>query len=61
MIDLDVPSPGQFDHVITAVPRGEETLWLDTTAEVAPLGYLLLPLREKPALVVFSDKPTDFR
>ena len=60
-IDPDVPSPGQFDHVITAVPQGKDTLWLDTTTEVAPFGYLAVPLRAKRALVVFSDKPPDFQ
>jgi Tfp pilus assembly protein PilF len=61
VIDLDVPSPGQFDHVITVVPRGKDTAWLDTTTEVAPFGYLLLPLRGKPALVIPSDRPANFQ
>ncbi len=56
-LDLDVPSPAQFDHVITAVPQGNNYLWLDTTAEVAPFGYLLSPLRDKQALVIPDDKP----
>jgi len=60
-IDPDVPSPGQFDHVITAIPQGKDTLWLDTTTEVAPFGYLAVPLRSKRALVVFSEKPPDFQ
>lgn len=56
-LDPDVPSPAQFDHVITAVPQGNGYLWLDTTPEVAPFAYLLSPLRNKPALVIASDKP----
>ena len=56
-LDPDVPSPSQFDHVITAVPQGNEFVWLDTTAEVAPYGYLLSPLWEKQALVIPTDKP----
>ena len=56
-LDPDVPSPGQFDHVITAVPEGNAMVWLDTTTEVAPFGYLATVLRNKSALVVFSDKP----
>ena len=51
-IDPDVPSPGQFDHVITAIPEGKDLLWLDSTEEVAPAGYLFLLLRDKQALAV---------
>jgi len=58
--DQEVPSVSQFDHVITAVPRGKDFLWLDTTAEVAPLGFLFAPLRDKPALVIPPDKPATF-
>ena len=47
-----VPSPGAFNHVITAVPMGGETVWLDATAEVAPYRMLLLPVRDKTALRV---------
>jgi tetratricopeptide (TPR) repeat protein len=56
-IDPDVPSPGQFDHVISVVPQGSSLLWLDTTPEVAPFAYLISPLRGKPALIVSEDKP----
>jgi tetratricopeptide (TPR) repeat protein/transglutaminase-like putative cysteine protease len=56
-IDPDVPSPGQFDHMITYVPRGDKPLWLDTTAEVAPMGMLMAVLRDKQALVIPKDKP----
>lgn len=56
-LDPDVPSPGQFDHVITAVPQGAGYLWLDSTEEVAPFGYILSVLRDKPALVISDDKP----
>ena len=51
-IDADVPSPGQFDHVITAVPLTGQTLWMDTTAEVAPFRLLSPQLRDKKALLV---------
>jgi transglutaminase-like putative cysteine protease/tetratricopeptide (TPR) repeat protein len=56
-LDVDVPSPAQFNHVITVVPRGDKFLWLDTTPEVAPYGLLLLTLRDKQALVIPSGKP----
>ena len=55
-IDADVPSPGQFDHVITAIPQPSGLLWLDTTTEVAPFALLMSPLRDKHALVISGDK-----
>ena len=54
-IDLDVPSPSQFDHMITAVPIGDELIWMDSTAEVAPFRLLSPPLRNKSALLVQPD------
>ncbi len=56
-IDPDVPSPGQFDHVVGVIPRGDTLLWLDTTPEVAPAGYLLGPLRDKHALLIADNHP----
>ncbi len=60
VVDPDVPSPAQFDHLITAVPLGQEITWLDTTAEVAPFAYLVPTLRDKSALVIFPDRPPGF-
>ena len=56
-VDPDVPSPGQFDHVITVVPRENGLVWLDTTSEVGPYQFLASPLRDKRALAVWKDKP----
>jgi tetratricopeptide (TPR) repeat protein/transglutaminase-like putative cysteine protease len=56
-IDPDVPSPGQFDHVITAVPQEKGYLFLDTTPEVASFGHLLANLRDKQALVIPDSTP----
>jgi len=50
-IDPDVPSPSQFDHVITAVHSAQELLWMDTTTEVAPFRMLSFNLRKKQALL----------
>lgn len=62
-----VPSPGQFDHLITAIPRrsppandaagagSDGWLWLDSTPAVAPFGYLLEQLRGRKALVVAGE------
>jgi len=55
-LDPDVPSPSQFDHVITMLPMGkgdhQEEVWMDTTAEVAPFRLLAYTLRKKQALVI---------
>jgi tetratricopeptide (TPR) repeat protein/transglutaminase-like putative cysteine protease len=54
-INSDVPSPSQFDHMITAVPIGDQLIWMDSTAEVAPFRLLSPPLRNKSALLVEPD------
>jgi tetratricopeptide (TPR) repeat protein/transglutaminase-like putative cysteine protease len=51
-LDPDVPSPAQFDHVITLLPLDNEEIWMDTTSEVAPFRLLAYSLRKKLALVV---------
>ena len=51
-IDPDVPSPLQFDHLITAVPIGNDLLWMDTTTEVAPFRFLSANLRKKQTLLI---------
>ena len=61
-LDPDVPSPSQFDHVITMLPRGggndkKEEVWMDTTAEVAPFRLLAYSLRHKQALVIPPAEP----
>ena len=54
-LDEDVPSPLQFDHVIGNLSLSSGTIWMDTTTEVAPIGMLVLPLREKKALQIAPD------
>lgn len=56
-VDADVPSAGQFDHVITVVPKDGRLVWLDTTTEVGPYEFLISPLRDKHALVIWQEKP----
>jgi tetratricopeptide (TPR) repeat protein len=51
-LDPDMPSPAQFNHVITVIANRDKLIWLDTTPEVAPYGLLLTPLRNKQALVI---------
>jgi tetratricopeptide (TPR) repeat protein len=51
-LDPEVPSPAQFDHVITMLPMGDQEVWMDTTSEVAPFRLLAYTLRHKQALVI---------
>ena len=51
-IDPDVPSPSQFDHVITMLPLNGKQIWMDTTTEIAPFQLIMFQLRKKQALVV---------
>jgi tetratricopeptide (TPR) repeat protein len=54
-LDEDVPSPAQFDHVITAALIDKEWVWLDSTAEIAPYGLILYQLRDKQAVLAADD------
>src|SRR5580658_1141165 len=54
-LDPDVPSPSQFDHVITMLPMPHEEVWMDTTSEVAPFRLLAYSLGYKLALVIPAD------
>jgi tetratricopeptide (TPR) repeat protein len=48
-------SPQEIDHVITAVPDGDDPsrwTWMDSTLEVAPIGLLAAPIRDHRVLVV---------
>jgi tetratricopeptide (TPR) repeat protein len=56
-IDPDVPSPGQFDHVINVVLVDGKPYWADTTPGSTPFGFLVQSLRDKWALAVSSSKP----
>ncbi|MGB7332451.1 MAG: DUF3857 and transglutaminase domain-containing protein, partial [Terriglobales bacterium] len=62
-LDADVPSPAQFDHVITAarLGAGTELTWLDTTPEVTPFGLILYQLRNKQAVVASEDSEGGLR
>jgi tetratricopeptide (TPR) repeat protein len=48
----ELPSPAQFDHVITVVSVGGKEVWLDSTPEVAPYRLLMAQIRDKQALVI---------
>lgn len=57
VLDTEVPSPAQFDHVMTYVPRGKEAVWLDTTSEVAPYGWIMFAMRDKQGLLLDDVHP----
>ena len=54
-LDPDVPSPAQFDHVITAIRLGTKLTWVDTTPEVTPFGLILYQLRNKEAVLASNE------
>jgi tetratricopeptide (TPR) repeat protein len=60
-LDAEVPSPSQFDHVITYVPGEKEPVWLDTTTEVAPFRLLSAGLRGKKALAISRNDGAELR
>lgn len=51
-LDATIPSPLQFNQVLTAVHSSGDFLWLDTTSDVIPFQMLPASLRAKPALLV---------
>lgn len=55
-LDAATPSPAQFDHVITLVQLNGKQVWMDSTAEVAPVGILFATLRDKQALAMPEAK-----
>lgn len=57
LLDGHVPSPGQFDHVVTVVERDGRQEWLDATTEVAPEGWLAPELRGQSGLLVTGNAP----
>jgi len=54
-LDEEIPSPAQFDHVITIALIDKDWVWLDATSEVAPFALILYPLRDKQAVVASTD------
>jgi hypothetical protein len=59
-VDPELPSPGQFNYLVTVIPRGADSkdwLWLDTAAEVAPFQMLAAALRAKQGLMIPIDSP----
>ncbi|HEV2615873.1 MAG TPA: DUF3857 domain-containing protein [Candidatus Acidoferrales bacterium] len=54
-VDPDIPSPGQFDHLINIVVLNGKKYWADTTPGVAPFDFILPQLWDKQALAITPD------
>ncbi|HIB85735.1 TPA: DUF3857 domain-containing protein [Candidatus Poribacteria bacterium] len=55
-IDLDIPSTGQFSHLITMIPQqDDEIMWLDPTSETCPFGTLPVSDQGRRVLVVKEE------
>jgi tetratricopeptide (TPR) repeat protein/transglutaminase-like putative cysteine protease len=53
-IDPALPSPLEFDHVYTVVPRGGSPanwVWMDTTSGAAPFGFVTSNFRDRDAVI----------
>jgi tetratricopeptide (TPR) repeat protein len=53
--DNSLPSPAQFDRILTAARQGDALIWLDPSSGVAPFRFLPASLRNKPALLLSRD------
>jgi hypothetical protein len=60
-LDTDVPSPAQFNHVMTLTRLDNQPVWLDSTQEVAPFGLILFQLRNQEGLVAANDSNAGLR
>jgi tetratricopeptide (TPR) repeat protein len=54
--DDSVPMPLQFNHAINTIRIGEKQYWFDSTAAVAPFGYLVDVVRDKKSLIAYTDR-----
>jgi tetratricopeptide (TPR) repeat protein len=55
LLDEELPSPLQFDHVISTAGSGPDAVWLDGTADGSRTGELVRPLRDKAALLISPE------
>jgi Domain of Unknown Function with PDB structure (DUF3857)/Transglutaminase-like superfamily len=54
-LDPGLPSPWDFNHVITMVAIGKDEIWMDPSAAVLPFRMLVYQTRRKQALVIPPD------
>ncbi len=45
----------QFNHAVLCVPAGTDTIWLETTSQRVPAGYMGTFTDDRLALVIFED------
>ena len=56
-VDLELPSLGQFSHLIAAVPRDNgDYVWLDATADTCSYGDLPARNRGRTGFIIRSDQ-----
>ena len=54
-IHEDFPSPFYFDHVISCVPNGKDTIWLECTSQTESAGYCSYFTGNRKALMITDD------
>ena len=56
-VDLELPSLGQFSHLIAAIPRADgDYIWLDPTADTCSYGDLPARNRGRKGFVIRNDQ-----
>jgi len=65
-LDMSLPSPWAFNHVMTTVAIGRDEIWMDPSSQVMPFGMLGYAVRARQGLVIppggdphFSQTPSE--
>lgn len=59
-LDLDIPSPSPFNHVIAMLQLGKDEIWMDPSSAVLPFRMLEYHVRKKQGLVMPPDAAPRF-